>query len=162
MAQQKWTWLISMRIRVRSLASLSGLRIIIAVSCGVGHRCSLDLVLPWLWHRPQLQLHFNPYSGNFQCHIPYASAAIKINVKLLINVFQLQRTVALKHIDKNIFLNSLNYESMNNFILDIMFWKKFFQEWNNMKTWVFMTASSFISFSSHLPFHMVWTRPRGQ
>ena len=23
-----------------------------AVSCGVGHRCSLDLEIPWLWHRP--------------------------------------------------------------------------------------------------------------
>ena len=23
----------------------------IAVSCGVGHRCGLDLVLLWLWHR---------------------------------------------------------------------------------------------------------------
>ena len=23
----------------------------IAVSCGVGHRCSSDLAVPWLWHR---------------------------------------------------------------------------------------------------------------
>ena len=22
------------------------------MSCGVGHRCSLDPTLPWLWHRP--------------------------------------------------------------------------------------------------------------
>ena len=21
------------------------------MSCGVGNRCSLDLMLPWLWHR---------------------------------------------------------------------------------------------------------------
>ena len=24
----------------------------VAVSCGVGRRCGLDLVLLWLWHRP--------------------------------------------------------------------------------------------------------------
>ena len=24
----------------------------LAASCRVGHGCSLDLVLPWLWHRP--------------------------------------------------------------------------------------------------------------
>ena len=27
------------------------LRIQLAVSCGAGHRCSLDLALVWLWHR---------------------------------------------------------------------------------------------------------------
>ena len=32
----------------------------VALSCGVGHRCSLDPVLPWLWHRLQLQLQFSP------------------------------------------------------------------------------------------------------
>ena len=54
-----------MRTRVRSLASLSGLRIGIAVSCGVGGRCSLDLALLWLWHRqaaigPVLPLAWEP------------------------------------------------------------------------------------------------------
>ena len=24
----------------------------VVMSCGVGHRCGSDLVLPWLWHRP--------------------------------------------------------------------------------------------------------------
>ena len=32
----------------------------IAKSCGISHRCSLDLALLWLWRRPQLQLQFNP------------------------------------------------------------------------------------------------------
>ena len=36
-------------VQVRSLASLSGLRIGIAMSCGVGHRCSSDPMLLWLW-----------------------------------------------------------------------------------------------------------------
>ena len=40
-----------MTFQVRSLASLSGLRIGIAVSCGVGQRCGLDLALLWLWQR---------------------------------------------------------------------------------------------------------------
>ena len=40
-----------MRLRVQSLASFSGLRIGVAVSCGVGHRHSSDLAFLWLWHR---------------------------------------------------------------------------------------------------------------
>ena len=42
-----------MRTRVRSLASLGGLRIwrCVAVSCGVGHRHGSDPVWLWLWCR---------------------------------------------------------------------------------------------------------------
>ena len=40
-----------MRFRVGSLASLSGLRILHCISCGVGPRCGWDLALLWLWHR---------------------------------------------------------------------------------------------------------------
>ena len=36
---------------VQSLALLSGLGSGIAVSCGIGHRCGLDPMLLWLWHR---------------------------------------------------------------------------------------------------------------
>ena len=39
-----------MKTRVPSLASLSGLRIPLAVGCGVGRRRGWDLA--WLWHRP--------------------------------------------------------------------------------------------------------------
>ena len=42
----------TMSSRVRSLASLSGLRIWRAMSCGVGPRLGLDLTLLWLWCRP--------------------------------------------------------------------------------------------------------------
>ena len=52
MAQWKQIWLVCMRMQVRSLALLSGLRIGIAMSCGVGRRSSSDPVLLWLWHRP--------------------------------------------------------------------------------------------------------------
>ena len=31
--------------------SIPGLAQWVAVSCGVGHRCSLDPALLWLWHR---------------------------------------------------------------------------------------------------------------
>ena len=41
-----------MRLWVQSLALLSGLRISIALSHGVGHRRGSDLALLWLWHRP--------------------------------------------------------------------------------------------------------------
>ena len=63
MAQQYQIQLVSMRMRVRSLALLSGLRI----------RCCWKL-----WHRSQiqlgsrLQLQFNPWPGNF--HMPKAQA----------------------------------------------------------------------------------------
>ena len=42
------TQLVSIRMQVRSLASHSGLRISIAVSCGIGHRRSSDPVSLWL------------------------------------------------------------------------------------------------------------------
>jgi len=41
-----------MRLWVRSLALLSGLRIQYAASCGVGRRCGLDPELLWLWCGP--------------------------------------------------------------------------------------------------------------
>ena len=47
-----WTQLVSMRTRVWSLTLLSGLRIRhCPMSCGVGHRCSSDPMLLWLWCR---------------------------------------------------------------------------------------------------------------
>ena len=51
MAQQKRIQLINMRVQVQSLASLSGLGTCIAVSCGIGRRCSSDPALLWLWCR---------------------------------------------------------------------------------------------------------------
>ena len=51
--------IVSVRMQVQSPASISGLR---DMPChkGIGHRCGLDLVLPWPWLRPQLQLRFGP------------------------------------------------------------------------------------------------------
>ena len=46
MAKGKQIWLITMRMQVQSLASLSGLRIWGCHELGVGCRCSLDLVRP--------------------------------------------------------------------------------------------------------------------
>ena len=51
MVQGKQIQLGTMRLQVQSLASLRGLRIRIAMSCGVGRRHGSDLVLLWLWHR---------------------------------------------------------------------------------------------------------------
>ena len=52
MAQQKGIRLGTMRLRVQSLASLSGLGSGVAMSCGVGRRLGLDSALLWLWHGP--------------------------------------------------------------------------------------------------------------
>ena len=51
MAQGKQIRLVTMRLRVQSLASLSGLRIQHCQSCSVGRRCSSDPMLLWLWRR---------------------------------------------------------------------------------------------------------------
>ena len=51
-AQGSRTQLGSMKVRVRSLASLRGLRVRhLAVSCGVGRRHGSDPELRWLWCR---------------------------------------------------------------------------------------------------------------
>ena len=42
----------------------SGVTASCSVGC-IGCSCSSDLVLPWLWCRPQLQLQFDPWPGNF-------------------------------------------------------------------------------------------------
>ena len=50
----------TMRLQVQSLASLSGLTIGIAVSCGVDCIHSSDLVLLWLWYRPATVVPIRP------------------------------------------------------------------------------------------------------
>ena len=49
-----------MRMQVQSLASLSGLRIGAAVSCGVGNRRGKDPTLLWLWCRPAVTAAIQP------------------------------------------------------------------------------------------------------
>ena len=51
MVQWRWNWLASMRTQVQSLASLRGLRIRLAESCGIGLRHGFDPALLWLWCR---------------------------------------------------------------------------------------------------------------
>ena len=69
MAQWKQIWLGTTRLWVPSLALPSGLRIGIAVSCGVGRRCGLDLALLWLWGRPTTTAPIQtPSLGTSICH----------------------------------------------------------------------------------------------
>ena len=59
-----------MRLWVRSLASLSGLRIMHCCElCGIGHRCGLDPALLWLWHRPAVAAPIRPLAWE----LPYAT-----------------------------------------------------------------------------------------
>ena len=58
-----------MRMQVQSPALLSGLRIGVAVSCGVGRRQGSDLVLLWLWCRPAAAALIGPLAWK----PPYAS-----------------------------------------------------------------------------------------
>ena len=57
--------------RVQSLASFSGLRISVAMSCSMDHKLSLDPALLWLWHRLAAVAPIGP-------ELPYAvSVALK-------------------------------------------------------------------------------------
>ena len=54
------TQLVSMKIEVRCLASLSGLRIWHCRESGIGHRCGSDPELLWLWCRPAATAPIQP------------------------------------------------------------------------------------------------------
>ena len=70
-AQWKRIGLGSMRLWVPSLASLSGLRIGVAVSCGVGRRRGSNLVVLWLWCRLAAKAPIRPLAWE----PPYAMGA---------------------------------------------------------------------------------------
>ena len=61
----------NMMLWVQSLALLSGLGIQLAVSCGVGRRCSSDPTLLWLWCRPAATAPIRPLARE----PPYATGA---------------------------------------------------------------------------------------
>ena len=65
-AQRQRVQLGTMRLRVRSLASLSGLSV--AVSCGVGRRLGSDPALLLLWCRPAAVALIRPLAWE----LPYA------------------------------------------------------------------------------------------
>ena len=66
-AKQKWIQLGTMRLQVRSLASLSGLRI---WRCHeLWCRCSSDPMLLWLWCRPAAEALIGPLAWE----LPYAA-----------------------------------------------------------------------------------------
>ena len=76
-----------MVLQVRSLALLSGLRIWHTVSCGVGHRCSSDLILLWLWHRSEALALIQPLAWE----PPYAvGVAIKKKQPKVIELISVQ------------------------------------------------------------------------
>ena len=65
-------------MQVRSLASLSGLRIQSCTSSGVGHRSGSDPELLWLWRRPTAVAPIRPLAWER----PYAAgAAVKTKTK---------------------------------------------------------------------------------
>ena len=71
MAQRLVNRTSSMRMWVRSLALLSGLRICIAVGCGLGRKCSSDPSLLWPWPRLATAASLRPLAWE----LPYAMGA---------------------------------------------------------------------------------------
>ena len=57
-------------MQVRFLAFLSGLGSSVAMSCGVGHRHGLDLMLLWLWRRQAATVPIRPLAWE----PPYATS----------------------------------------------------------------------------------------
>ena len=74
-AQQKQIRLLSMRMQIRFLASLSGSRIRccheLIVTGGAHRKCGSDLALLWLWHRPAAVAPIQPLVWK----LPYAVGA---------------------------------------------------------------------------------------
>jgi len=89
MAQWKQIWQGTLRLQVRSLASLSGLWI--WCCCGVGRRCGSDPEWLWLWHRPAAPALIRALAWE----PPYATgAALKRQIILVIKAkvhFQRER-----------------------------------------------------------------------
>ena len=71
MVQWKQIQLGTMRLRVRCLALLSGLRIWHCCERGIGHRRVSDLALPWLWRGPAATAPIRPLAWE----LPYAAGA---------------------------------------------------------------------------------------
>ena len=60
--------LVSMRMRIQPLASISELKHpALPLSCGVGHRCGKDLVLLWLWCRLETTTPTGPLAWEPPC-----------------------------------------------------------------------------------------------
>ena len=66
-----------MRMRVQFLVLLGGLRIHVALSCGMGHRCGLDPTLLWLWCRPTAAPLIRPLAWE----LPYATSVVPQETK---------------------------------------------------------------------------------
>ena len=56
----------------------------LAASCSIGCRSSLDLVLPWLWHRPSAADPVQPLAWE----LPYAAGAAPKRKKIKIYVWR--------------------------------------------------------------------------
>ena len=71
-----WPDTVFVRMCVPSLTSLSELGCDRAASCSVGHRCVSELVLLWLWHRPEAAAPIRPLALELPCatgghfHVP--------------------------------------------------------------------------------------------
>ena len=74
-------------MQVQSLALLSGLRIGVALSCGVGRRCGSDPKLLWLWCRPAAIAPIRPLAWESPYAAGVALEKAKKKKKSTINLF---------------------------------------------------------------------------
>jgi len=61
------------------------------MSCGVGHRRSLDLTLLWLWHRPAAVAQIRPLAWD-----PLYAAGVALKKQKIIKIIII--TIILKHV----------------------------------------------------------------
>ena len=112
MAQWKDTQLISMKMWVWSLASISGVRSQHCLNYGKGHGYGSDLVLLWLWCRLAAVALIQPLAWEF----PYATGEValrkkKDKKKIFMKQYNLQFKSSPKGTTK-IFFSRLNFEHL--------------------------------------------------
>ena len=59
------------------------------MSCGVGHRCSSDLMLLWLWHRPAAVAPIGPLAWEPPCVMDTALKSKILIIIIIIVIFSL-------------------------------------------------------------------------
>ena len=149
MAQWERIRLGTMRLWVRSLASLSGLRICVAMSCGVGHRHGSNPLFLWLWCRPIVIALTGPLAWEPPCAVG-AALKRKKKVNCLYKLYSLSNSALgkseLYKLSKGMFSMKANSTSQ----------RKFTELRPVIMRWGWHMESCFVARAAYLVFSKWW------